>query len=310
MTDALIWIAGCITIGVLLRLSNRLGPSRFAGGDAAQDVAHALNAYVIHVALPALILVQVRQAAFQPDMIVPALLPWLLLGAMALLVHHVGQWARWPRPVIGALMLLVPLGNTSFLGFPLIQAFWGDAGLPYAIVYDQFGSFLALCTYGVWVQQYYGEGAAIDRRQLWRRLLQFTPFPALLIALLLHGIVLPAAIESLLVRLGQSLVPVILVAVGLQWQLSLPRGAATPLAFGLSLKLLAMPFLAFALVTLLGFDGPVAQISVFEAGMAPMITAGALAMNANLAPRLAAAMVGFGIPISVLTLSIWQLILR
>lgn len=310
MTDALIWIAGCIGIGVLLRLSNRLGPSRFAGSDAAQDVAHALNAYVIHVALPALILVQVRQAEFQTDMIVPAVLPWLLLLGMALLVHRVGQLAGWPRPVVGALMLLVPLGNTSFLGFPLIQAYWGDAGLPYAIVYDQFGSFLALCTYGVWVQQHYGEGITPTHRQLWRRLLQFTPFPALLLALLLHGTTLPAAVESMLVRLAQSLVPVILVAVGLQWQLTLPRGAATPLAFGLSLKLLAMPLIAFGVVTLLDLNGPVAQISVFEAGMAPMITAGALAMNANLAPRLAAAMVGFGIPLSVLTLTIWHWVLR
>ncbi len=310
MIEALLGIAGCIGIGVLLRLSNRLGPSRFAGGDAAQDVAHALNAYVIHVALPALILVQVRLAQFQSDMIVPAILPWLLLLCMALLIHRVGQLAGWPRPVIGALMLLVPLGNTSFLGFPLIQAFWGDAGLPYAIVYDQFGSFLALCTYGVWVQQRYGDSTAVGHRQLWRRLLHFTPFPALLLALLLHGIALPAALESMLARLAHSLVPVILVAVGLQWQLALPRGTARPLAFGLSLKLLVMPLLAFGVVTLLDLEGPVAQISVFEAGMAPMITAGALAMNANLAPRLAAAMVGLGIPLCVLTLTIWHLVLR
>jgi predicted permease len=39
--------------------------------------------------------------------------------------------------------------------------------------------------------------------------------------------------------------------------------------------------------------------------MPPMITAGALAISHNLVPRLAAAMVGFGLLLSLLTLPLW-----
>jgi predicted permease len=53
----------------------------------------------------------------------------------------------------------------------------------------------------------------------------------------------------------------------------------------------------------LGLKTP-ARVSVFEAGMGPMITAGALAIIAGLEPELMASMVGLGIALSFLTLPV------
>jgi len=44
---------------------------------------------------------------------------------------------------------------------------------------------------------------------------------------------------------------------------------------------------------------------VLEAAMPSMVTAGALAIAHGLAPRLAAAMVGYGLLLSLLTLPLW-----
>jgi malate permease and related proteins len=44
--------------------------------------------------------------------------------------------------------------------------------------------------------------------------------------------------------------------------------------------------------------------------MAPMITASIVAISYGLKPRLASMMVGFGIPLSFLTLAIWYLLIR
>jgi predicted permease len=49
---------------------------------------------------------------------------------------------------------------------------------------------------------------------------------------------------------------------------------------------------------------------VLESAMPPMITAAALAISHNLAPRLAAAMVGYGILLSLATLPAWTWLLR
>lgn len=43
----------------------------------------------------------------------------------------------------------------------------------------------------------------------------------------------------------------------------------------------------------------------YEAAMPSMVTAGALASAHNLAPRLAAAMVGYGLLLSLLSLPLW-----
>lgn len=300
MAANLLLIAVCLLVGVLLRLSRRVH----------DDVAHALNAYVIHVALPAVVLRQIPAISISAELLFPALLPWLLLVLSAGAVLAVARWRQWSRPVTGALLLVVPLGNTSFLGLPLVHSFWGEAGLPYAIIYDQLGSFIALSTYGIWIVSRYADGPKPTLQLVLNRVFHFTPFLALLAGLLLTFLPLPRLLDEVFARIGATLVPVILVAVGLQWKLSLPADLRAPLAAGLALKLIAMPLLAFALVRGLGIAGLAGQVSVFEAGMASMITAGAMAMNAGLAPRLAAAMVGFGIPLSLLTLTLWHQLLR
>ncbi|WP_211197894.1 AEC family transporter [Permianibacter fluminis] len=300
LVENLLLIAICLAIGVILRISRRVG----------DDVAHALNAYVIHVALPAVVLHQVPAMQFTAQLLFPALLPWLLLAVSAGAVLLLARYCQWSKAITGALLLVVPLGNTSFLGFPLVQSFWGEAGLPVAIIYDQLGSFVALSTYGIWILSRYADCPPPTVKRVLERMVHFTPFLALLAGLLLSQITVPVVLDDVFKRIGATLVPVILVAVGLQWKLDLHAELRAPLALGLSLKLLAMPLLALALVQVLGVHGLTAQVSVFEAGMASMITAGALAMNANLAPRLAAAMVGFGIPLSLLTLTLWHSLLQ
>jgi hypothetical protein len=66
-----------------------------------------------------------------------------------------------------------------------------------------------------------------------------------------------------------------------------------------------MPALAWLLVPLLGLQGDMARTTVLESAMPSMVTAGALAIAHNLAPRLAAAMVGYGLLLSLLTLPAW-----
>ena len=80
-------------------------------------------------------------------------------------------------------------------------------------------------------------------------------------------------------------------------------------AYGLVAKLLLMPLLALGLCVLLGLDGAMRAAAVYETAMPPMITAGALLSLAGLAPELAAALVGFGIVLSMATLPFWHFVL-
>ncbi len=65
-----------------------------------------------------------------------------------------------------------------------------------------------------------------------------------------------------------------------------------------------MPALTIALLFGFGFESTLVQVTVFESAMPPMITAGAVAIMAGLAPRLSAAMVGYGILFAFVSLPI------
>ncbi|MEJ2690972.1 MAG: AEC family transporter, partial [Deltaproteobacteria bacterium] len=78
------------------------------------------------------------------DLLIPVLVAWLMLLVSAALVLALGHLLNFRKEILGALLLVVPLGNTSFLGIPMVDVFFGAEGIPYAVLYDQLGSFLAL----------------------------------------------------------------------------------------------------------------------------------------------------------------------
>lgn len=262
-----------------------------------------LNLFVIYVALPALVLLKIPELAWSRELLVPALMPWLMLALGAVAVLGLGALCHWSRPVIGCLLLLVPLGNTSFLGIPMVQAFFGPTAVPYAVLYDQLGSFVGLATYGSLVLAVYGNGQGTPTPAgILRSIFLFPPFLALLAALALRPFAYPAVMTALLKTLAATLVPVVMVAVGFQLTLKLEKEILTPLTMGLCLKLIAAPLAALLVCRLLHLDGQAARVSIFEAGMPPMVSAGALAILAKLAPPLTAALVGLGVILSFATL--------
>ncbi|OGR01656.1 MAG: hypothetical protein A2284_18095 [Deltaproteobacteria bacterium RIFOXYA12_FULL_61_11] len=274
-----------------------------------RDASGALTAFVIHVSLPALILARLPALHFDTEVLLPILLPWLLLVLSAAAVLALGKLWRWPAPTLGALLLCVPLGNTSFLGLPLIDWLIGPEGVPYALLYDQLGSFLALSTYGAFVLAWYGGAARPTPLVVLRRLVTFPPFLALLAALFLLPFGLPPPAVAGLETIAASVVPTVMVAVGLQLSPRLAPGQTWPLLVGLSLKMVVAPALALALFHCFELTGLAARVSVLEAGMPPMITAGALALQAGFAPRLVAALLGLGIVLALATVPFFSTLL-
>ena len=272
-----------------------------------------LNTFVMYVALPALVLQKIPSLHFSWDLLIPALVPWILLLIVSALIITLGRLLSWSRDIIVALLIVLPLGNTSFLGFPMIEALFGGDWLPYAMIYDQIGSFVALATWSTILAALYGVNAAqtkVSAGAMAMRILTFPPFLALVVGLSLKAWTYPPLLQTTLDNLAATLVPLIMFAVGFQLKFSLAGERLSPLLSGLGIKLLLMPLLVLAGAMLLGLSGKAVQVSVFEAAMPPMISAGAIAMMAGLAPRLVAALVGFGLLLSFITLPLWAWLLH
>ncbi len=278
-----------------------------------KTIASSLHAFVVWVALPALILARIPSLEVGHGVLWLGLLPWILLAISASLVWLAARAFRFSEEVTGALLLVVPLANTSFLGLPLVSAHLGPEAVAPALVWDQLGSFLQLSTWGAFILARYApstlDGATPARptpKAILARVLRFPPFIALVLAFILRALDI-SNIEMIRTfeRIGVALVPAVMVAIGLQWRASFSRDLLTPFAFALVARLACIPLVAMGLVMLLDLPQPTRGVAILEAGMGPMITAGALAIEARIAPALVASLLGWGTLISIGTTALW-----
>ena len=192
----------------------------------------------------------------------------------------------------------------------MIEAYYGHQGLATGIIVDQLGSFLVLSTLGITVAGIYSSGRP-SVGEMAKRIFLFPPFIALMLALLLMPVEYPDWLAIVLKRMGDTLAPLALLAVGFQLRLGHLAGNVRNLAIGLSFKLVLAPLALFLLyVPLLGAHGQAIQITLFEAAMPPMITSAILATEHDLDPPLATLMVAMGLVISFATLTCWWWLMR
>jgi predicted permease len=262
--------------------------------------ADRLNRFVLYVSLPALVFVYMSDLTFDRHLMLPVLSAWGLYGLSAALVLVLAYRYGWERSLVGALLMSIPYGNTSFLGIPFTQAFFGTAGVPYAIVYDQLGSFLILSTFGIATLSVYGAHQTTIPQALWR-IVTFPAFLALLLALGIDGARVPAGIMDVLGCLAATLTPAALISIGLHVRLRLESGMFTPLVWGLAIKLIVAPLVLFGVFRLTNTTGLTAHVTLVEAGMGPMVSSTMLAIMARLRPRFVATLLGYGIVLSFLT---------
>ncbi len=274
------------------------------------NTADVLNRIVLYVCLPAAVLMYVPRLHLDISLIGLVATPWLLMLCTLALVSLATRIFGFARDVHAVLLICVALANSSFIGYPMVRALLGDHALPYAVVYDQFGTFVLLSTFGLYVIARYSGDTPPTAAQILLRIARFPPLWALLFALTLMPEQPPTWIGTGLKQLADAMLPLVMLAVGFSLQLRLPLDELKPLGIGLLLKLVVMPALALPIAWAFGLQGTMLQANVLESAMPTMITAAALAIAHRLAPRLAAALVGYGILLSLATLPAWVWVLQ
>lgn len=272
----------------------------------------ALNQFVIHISLPGLALYYIPKIAINSSLLYPLGVSWISFTLSLAFFAGLGKIFNWPKKLTGCLILTGGLGNTSFVGFPIIEALYGKTGLETAIIVDQPGTFVVMATLGIIVAAAYSKGA-VGGSAIIRKILLFPPFVAFFIGLMMNicGFDFIEDIGLVFQRLGSTVTPVALVAVGMQLKIDPKSKHYRFLAIGLFFKLMIMPALFVLLYKIiLKSDGLMIDVSVVESAMAPMITAAILAASHGLKPRLAGMMIGVGIPLSFITVAFWYYIVN
>lgn len=295
-----ILIIFCLLLGIVLKQIPQIPENMHKG----------LNAFVIYVSLPAISLLYIPELDLNWQVLYPFLSGWLILffawGFFLLLQPFI----RWERQTLGCLILVCGLGNISFVGFPIVEAFYGQEGLEIALFVDQ-GTFLALSIVGVSLAMIYSSGK-VESQVIVQKIITFPPFIAFSLAILitLLNIHFSEDIKAVLKTLGSTLTPLSLTSIGLQLRLKGKGISIANLSWGLLYKLILAPALIAALyIGLLEGKNLLTQVSVMEAAMPPMVTASIIATEYNLNPNLANLLVGLGLIVSLPLLYAWFLVL-
>lgn len=168
---------------------------------------------------------------------------------------------------------------------------------------DQLGSYLALATIGVFVAALYAGDAPASGGEMLKKIVTFPLLIALVLAVALRPLPFPAPVDAVLARVGDTLAPLALLSVGLQLRLGALRSQSRLLSIGLGYKLVACPAIVLAVLWLADAElDMTTRVSMIEAAMPLMIGAA----EARLDARLVSTVIGVGIPLGLLTATLWH----
>ncbi len=291
----------CLLLGLLLQKVKDFPPYSYK----------TLNQFIIYISLPALALYYIPKLKFSSDLLYPLGIAWLGFAFSFVFFSILGKQFGWSKKLTGCLIIVAGLGNTSFVGFPIIQALYGEKGLETAIIVDQPGSFVVMATLGIITAAFFSKGKP-DFKMISKKILFFPPFVAFAVSCLMNVFQQDFFDEAQLVfqKLGATVSPIALISVGLQLKIEKQSKHWKFLILGLFFKLMIMPALFYVFYKIiLNGESLAIDVSIMEAAMAPMITGAILASNYGLKPKLSNMMIGIGIPFSFITLGFWYWIL-
>lgn len=295
-----ILIGFCIAAGMIFR-ATRLMPA---------DAHKSINIWVLYVAMPAISLKYIPQMKWSLQMLLPAasiVLMWVgswVFMELYCRYKHYGQRSR------STLELASGYANTSFIGFPLVAAYFGEQDVSIAVICD-LAMFLLLSTVGM-ITALKGGGAkegGVSTATVLRRLVTFPPFIGFVLALGLSSFWDISPAGPFFDKLVATVAPLALFSIGLQlkfkgWRQELPQ-----ISMALLYKLMIAPALVLLLVLATGMRGPIARVSVFEVAMPTLVTSSIIAEQFHLNTRLVNLIIGASILVGFLTTAFWHWVL-
>ncbi|MCX2573843.1 AEC family transporter [Pedobacter sandarakinus] len=293
-----ILIGICIIAGILFRKSKTL----------PKDAHRGINAWIIYIALPAVSFKYLPHIAWTKDLLFPALAPicvWLL-GWLFITVY--GRLTKISKATSGGLKLVSGLSNTSFIGFPLIVAYFSEKELAIAIICDQV-TFTLLSTIGIIVAIRSSQQQKLSPKLVLRKLLTFPPLIGCILALIIPHYIDVNPLNVLFDKLAGTVGPLALFSIGLQLKFGGWFSELKHISFALLYKLMLAPAVVAAIALFLGLNGMITKIAIFEMAMPTLLTAGVVAEQYNLNPKVSNLVVGIGIVLSFITTGIWWMVL-
>ncbi len=269
------------------------------------DYSKALIDVVIYISFPALIIYKIYHLEYSPQI-------WQVFG-IGLLTMLIGMFLgfltsklfKFDKKTTASFLLVTTLGNTSFLGFPMIVSMFGENNLIWAIFFDEI-TFFGLVIFGSLFVAY-GSEKEINIKKMIIDIIKFPPFIALIFALFLRNFDLNI---EFIKPFGDSLIFLVMLAVGMKFSFLDVKKNLKLATLALIIKMFLVPLIIYFFInTFLNIHSPALSVAFIESAMPPMVMASVLAIEARLREDLAISAVGVGILLSFLVIPLYKFLI-
>jgi predicted permease len=288
-------IAVCILAGMVLKATKSIHP----------DAHKGINTWILYLALPAVSFKYLPKVHWTLEMLFPIVATFLIAVFSFVFMALYSKKKGYSRRSQSTMELISGYSNTSFIGFPLISAFYGESLLSIAVICDQ-TMFFSLSTLGIIAAVRGGSRSGkVSAQFILKRLITFPPLVGCISAIILSQFIDFTIADPLFDKLAATVSPLALFSVGLQLKFNGWKKLIPQMSVSMLYKLILAPAIVLGLALLLGIKGDIAKITIFEAAMPTVVTSSIIAEQFRLNTKLTNLTIGFSIIVGFLTTTIW-----
>ena len=270
-----------------------------------QDNSKQLVDFIIYFSLPAIVFSKIYPLSLDTKIL------WLILMFMGIiffnlfLSYTIGKIMRLSRVTLATFMIMATFGNTSFIGFSYIDAFYGQDYIVYGVIYDIFGSFLLLVSVGMIIITW-GSGRKNSILNISKSIFLFPPMIIFFITIFAKNFEVPKFIIYTSQNLGATLVPIAMIAIGMKLELKHIFSRLHIVTVAVVLKMLIVPIIIlFTFKYFYGVDETWVKVTLIEVAMPPMTMAAVLAIKGGLDEKIAINSLVLGVIVSLFTITLF-----
>lgn len=260
-----------IFIGVLLKKLNIL----------KTEDNETLNKIVVNVALPCMIFnaLYTANVSLLPDLSILTLFILLCSLFVGIITYLILKFLGYDNKALWSILVVIVLGNTGFLGYPISQGIFGVSGLVRAAFCDLATSIIFIVVSIILIMIFDG-----SIKTAVKKILTFMPLWGIFLGILLNIFSIPIGEfgSSIVNYLGGSTVPLIMISLGLSLNLRGFRRHFKEVSLASIIKLVIYPILGIFILFILGVTGLEFKIGLLEAMMPSAMLALILSLQFNL----------------------------
>ena len=266
-----------------------------------KDSSTALIDIVVYFIFPVFIIYKIHFLEFNDDIYVVVGLAFAAFTIGILFAYVFSKLFNINANSAAMIAMSVAYGNTSFLGFAFVDSLYGDYALSLAIFYDQV-NMLVLAMFSPIICSLGNQDSKFSMKKVMKSIATFPPTIAFVIAILTKWMVYPEMLTLFLEKIAMILVPVVMFAVGMKFNISSIKGKGLGVVIIILISMVLVP-LSIYLIGIAFWDMDIAiKSAVMEAAMPPMVMATMIGIRGGLDEDLGMASLGVGMTLSFVSI--------